>query len=364
MGSGESLSLRCAPILLGSILLCSGCGATLESGVGGQELALVPLQPGVAEILDGARESLRAGDVSGASDRYSGLVEAHPDDPWLAVLYQETRYQFAQGLSGEEAEVLVENLRSSYRAKAEASPTPMNLLLAARSETDSYAALYLTERALALDPAFAWGRYARAHTLSELGKMQAAKAEVERAIRLDPGLLPAWRLLAWLRSRAGERDLAIETWSSWLGAVSDDSRVSDAARYEAICDLGVLLVRAKRHEEAMILLDTALVDQAPLDESSRSSSLLAVAASEAGALEEALAALRVARESDPLQLLFIVQEALLLERLEPQSEAAHDAWAEVIEQTQGATGIGALLQRTRAEAHLAAMELMEDEVSR
>ena len=357
--------MRCAPILLGSILLCSGCGATIESGVGGQELALVPLQPGVALILDGARESLRAGDVSGASDRYSSLVEAHPDDAWLAILYQETRYQFAQGLSEEEDEVLVENLRSSYREKAEASPTPMNLLLAARSETDPYAALFLTERALVLDPAFAWGRYGRAHTLSQLGKMEDAKAEVERAVRLDPGLLPAWRLLAWLRSRAGERDLAIETWSSWLEAVSDDPRVSDAARREAICDLGVLLVRAKRHEEAMVLLDTAIVDLAPLDDlSSRSSSLLAVAASEAGALEEALAALRLARESDPLQLLFIVQEALLLERLEPHSEAAYAAWAEVIEQTQGATGIGALLQRTRAEAHLAGMRLMEDEVSR
>jgi tetratricopeptide (TPR) repeat protein len=193
--------------------------------------------------------------------------------------------------------------------------------------------------------------------------MEAAKAEVEQAIRLDPGLLPAWRLLAWLRSRAGERDLAIETWGSWLEAVSDDPRVSDTARSEAICDLGILLVRAKRHEEAMALLDAALEDLAPSDQSSRSSSVLAAAASEAGALEEALAALRVARESDPLQLLFIVQEALLLERLEPHSEAAHAAWAEVIEQTQGATDIGALLQRTRAEAHLAGMGLTEDAVS-
>jgi tetratricopeptide (TPR) repeat protein len=358
--------LRCALILLGSVLLCSGCGTTAESSVTGQELAFVALDPGVSEILKEARESLRDGDVSGASTRYSSLVAAHSDDPWLAILYQETRYQFVQGLSEREAEALVENLRGSYRGKAEVNPTPMNFLLAARSETDPYAALYLAERALALDPAFAWGHYARAHTLSQLGKMEAAKAEVERAIQLDPGLLPAWRLLAWLRSRAGERDLAIETWGLWLEAVSGDPRVSGTARSEAICDLGVLLVRAKRYEEATVLLDATLVDLAHSDLTSRSSSVLAVAASEIGALEEALAALRVARESDPLELLFIVQEALLLERLEPHSEAAHAAWAEVIEQTQEATDIGALLQRTRAEAHLAAMmqhPLIEGEVS-
>lgn len=333
----------------------------------GQELTLVALNPGVLEILNEARESLRGGDVSGASARYSSLVSAHPDDPWIAILYQETRYQFAKGLSGEEAEALVENLRGSYRGKAESNPTPMNLLLAARSETDPYAALHLAERSLVLDPAFAWGSYARAHTLSQLGKMEAARAEVERAIELDPSLLPAWRLLAWLRSRAGERDLAIETWGLWIDAVSDDPRVSEAVRSEAICDLGVLLVRAKRHEEAMALLDSALVDDlARSDLTSRSSSVLAVAASEAGALEEALVALRVARERKPLELLFVVQEALLLERLEPQSEAAQAAWTEVIEQTQEATDLGALLQRTRAEAHLAAMRqqaLIEGETS-
>ena len=355
--------MRCAPLLLGSVLLYGGCGATAESVVGAQDFVLAPLQPEVAIILQGARESLRGGDVSGASDRYSSLVAAHPDDPWLAVLYQETRYQFAEGLKEEEAAALAQNLRGSYRERAEASPTPMNFLLAARSETDAYAALYLTERALELDPTFAWGRYARAHALSLLGKMQDAKAEVERAVGLEPSLLPAWRLLAWLRSRSGERDLAIETWGIWLEAVRDDPRVSDAVRSEAICDLGLLLVRAKRHEEAIALLDTALLDLSELDLSSRSrsSSLLAVAASEAGALEEALLALETAREAEPKELLFIVQEALLLERLKPQSEAAHAAWSEVIRQTQGATDVGALLQRTRAEAYLAGMSFLEDE---
>ena len=149
-----------------------------------------------------------------------------------------------------------------------------------------------------------------------------------------------------------------------MEAVQDDPRVSDTARGEAICDLGVLLVRAKRHEEAMALLDTALVDLAELDLSSRSSSLLAVAASEAGALEEALLALETAREREPEELLFIVQEALLLERLKPHSEAAHAAWLEVIRQTQGATDIRALLQRTRAEAHLAGMSFVEEEGAR
>jgi tetratricopeptide (TPR) repeat protein len=349
--------LRCAPVFLFAVLLHSGCGATVGSGVGGQELVRRPLDSALAEILDQAQQSLSEGDVAGASDRYSSLVAAHPDDPWLAVLYQETRYRFAQGLREDEAELLVENLRGSYREKAEASPTAMNLLLAARSETDSYAALYLAERAIALDPGFAWGRYARAYALSRLGKMEAAKSEVEQAIKLDAGLLPAWRLLAWLRSRAGERDAAIVTWSAWLDAVEGDPRISAAARSEAIGDLGILLVRAKRHEEAMLLLDAALSDEMEVPELiSRSSSVLAAAASEAGALEEALAALRVARASDPEELLFVVQEALLQERLTPHSVAAHTAWNEVIEQTQGATNISALLQRTRAEAHLAEMK--------
>jgi len=338
--------LRSVTTLLLAALVFGACSTTVELAVEGQELRKVSLDPSVVEILESARERLDAGDWSGAGDRYANLAAMYPEDPWLAVLHQEARYA---ALDVDSAD-LEANLRSSYRKVAEDDTTLLNLLLAARAEDDAYAALNLADRALALDPDFAWGHYARAHALTQLGRTTEARKEVERAVVLDSSLLPAWRLLAWLRSQAGERDAAIATWRAWLGAAAEDPRVSSDVRLEAVCDLGVLLVRAKRYEEAVILLD-----EATLDSSGRSSSVLAAAAVEIGDVEEALAAVRVARGRDFEELLFVVQEALLLERRSPHSAEAHAAWEDVVERTQGATDLSALLQRTRAEAHLQRM---------
>lgn len=338
MRRGTALLL--APLALGA------CLSTVESGVEGAELRRASLDHSLREILASASDHLEAGDASGARDRYSSLAAAYPEDPWLAVLHQEARYAAMEGDRGE----FEANLRSSYRDAAEADPSPLSLLLAARAEDDAFAALYLAERALALDPEFAWGHYARAHALVQLGRTPEAREEVERAVGIDASLLPAWRLLAWLRSQAGEQDAAIVTWRAWLEAAALDPRVLSAARVEAVCDLGVLLTRARRYEEAVSVLD-----EAALDSSGRSSSVLAAAAVEFGDLEGALDAVGAARRCDSEQLLFIVQEALLLERRAPHSDEAHAAWEAVVGHTAGATDLSALLQRTRAEAHLARM---------
>jgi len=338
--------LRPLTALLLAALLLGACSTTAEEAVNGRDLRLASLDPSLSEILVSARERMEAGDARGARDRYASLSATHPDDPWLAALHQEARYA-AQGADSREFEA---NLRRSYREVAEADPTPIHLMLAARAEGDAYAALHLADRALVLDPDFAWGHYARAHALTQLGQTAEARGEVERAVTLDASLLPAWRLFAWLRSQAGDRDAAIAIWRAWLEAAAEDPRVFRDARIEAVCDLGVLLVRAKRHEEAVSLLD-----EATSDVSGRSSSVLAAAVVEVGDVEVALAAVRVARERDPEQLLFVVQEALLLERNSPHSSEAHAAWQEVIDRTQGATDLSALLQRTRAEAHMLRM---------
>jgi tetratricopeptide (TPR) repeat protein len=319
----------------------------VEVGVTGRIPERVILDEGMAEILRSARERMESGDARGASDRYASLAASHPSDPWLAALAQEARYK-ALGVDSEELAV---NLRRSYRREAEAQPSPLGLMLAARAEPDAYAALNLAERALKLDSEFAWGHYARAHALSRLGETEPARLAVERALALDAGHLPAWWLLAWLRSHAGEQDAAIATWKAWLEIAAEDPRVSTDALTTAECDLGVLLVRARRHEEAMAILAAA-----ELDLSGRASSVLAAAAVEVGELEAALTSVRSARERDPDTLLYVVQEALLLERRAPNSREAVAAWQDVYDRTEGMTDLGALLQRTRAESHLATIE--------
>jgi len=297
----------------------------------------------MAKILSSARERMEAGDARGASDRYASLMAAHPEDPWLAVLAQEARYE----VLGSDSLDLEMNLRRTIRQVAEEQPTPLRLMLAARAEPDAYAALHLADRALALDSEFAWGHYARAHALARLGETEAARDAVERTVALDAGHLPAWWLLAWLRSHAGEQDAAIVTWRAWLEVAAEDPRVSKRALTTAACDLGVLLVRARQHEEALAVLDAAVSDL-----SGRSSSVLAAAEVEAGETEGALASVRSARERDPDSLLYVVQEALLLERRAPDSQEAIAAWQEVLDRTEGTTDLSALLQRMRAEAHL------------
>lgn len=332
--------------LLFLVLALGACSTTVELAVEGHEPQGATLEPSLMQILQGARERMEAGDARGASDRYSSLASTHPDDPWLASLHQEARY----AMLGVENVDLEANLRRSYREVAEADPTPIHLLLASRAEPDAYAALNLADRSLDLDPDFAWGHYARGHALAQLGETDAAREAVERAVVLDSSHLPAWRLLAWLRSQAGERDAAIATWRAWLAAAADDPRVSGEVRTAAVCDLGVLLVRANRHEEAVILLDAAAADL-----SGRSSSVLAAAAVETGDQEGALRAVRAARERDPEVLLYTVQEALLLERRSAHSPAAQAAWQEVFDRTESAEDLNSLLQRTRAEAHLRRM---------
>ncbi|MCH2103600.1 MAG: tetratricopeptide repeat protein [Planctomycetes bacterium] len=323
------------------------CSSTVELDINGHVPELEVLDEGTLELLRGARERLEAGDMRGARDRYASLAEAHPEDPWMATLAQEARFL---GLE-EGSDALSVNLRRSYREAAEAEPSPLRFLLAARAEPDAYAALYLAERALELDFAYAWGHYARAHALARLGETEEGRRAVERAVALEPRNLPAWWLLAWLRSHAGEQERAIETWSAWLEVAREDPRVSQEAISSAECDLGVLLVRAKRHEEAASLLGAA-----SRDAGGRADSVLAAATVELGELEEALASVRSARERDPDSLLYVVQEALLLERRAPNSREAVAAWREVYERSEGLTDLSALLQRARAEAHLSSIK--------
>jgi len=329
------------------VVVLGACSSTVEVEVTGRVPERAILEEGMVEILRSARERMEAGDARGANDRYSSLAAAHPGDPWLAALAQEARYEVL-GLDSEELAV---NLRRSYREAAEAQPNPLGFMLAARAEPDAYAALHLADRALALDPEFAWGHYARAHALTRLGETEAARLAVERAVALDAGHLPAWWLLAWLRSNAGEQDVAIATWTAWLEIAAEDPRVSTEALTTAECDLGVLLVRARRHEEALAVLNAA-----GSDSSGRTSSVLAAAAVEVGDVEAALVSVREARERDPDSLLYVVQEALLLERRAPNSRETVAAWQEVYDRTEGVTDLSALLQRTRAEAHLSTIE--------
>ncbi len=333
-------------IALGVAVL-GACSSTVKVDVTGRMPERVVLDEGMAEILRSARERMESGDARGASDRYASLAASHPGDPWLAALAQEARYE-ALGVDSEELAV---NLRRSYRETAEAQPSPLRLMLAARAEPDAYAALNLADHALALDPEFAWGHYARAHALSRLGETEAARLAVERAVVLDAGHLPAWWLLAWLRSHAGEQDVAIATWTAWLEVAAQDPRVSTEALTTAECDLGVLLVRAHRYDEALAVLAAA-----ELDSSGRSSSVLAAAEVEAGELDAALSSVRSARERAPDSLLYVVQEALLLERRAPNSREAVAAWQEVYDRTEGVTDLSALLQRARAEAHLSTIK--------
>jgi tetratricopeptide (TPR) repeat protein len=338
--------VRSAAALVLLVFATGACTSTEESAAVALELRAAELDPALAEILASARACLEAGDVSGAETRYASLAATYPEDAWLAILLQEARF-VALGVDREELAV---NLRRSYRAVADGEPTALRLVLAARAEGDAYAALYLAQRALAIDAEFAWGHYAEASAHAQLGRTAEARAAAERAVGVDASLLPAWRLLAWLRSQAGERDAAILIWQAWLAAAEADPRVAPEARVTARCDLGVLLMRSKRYEETLALLGSA-----PSDATGRSSSVFAAAAVEVGDVEGALVAVRRARERDPEHLLYMVQEALLLERQSAHSAEAHEAWELIIESTQEATDLGALLQRTRAEAHLSRM---------
>ncbi len=286
------------------------------------------------------------------------LSQAQPSDLELATWLQDLRLELlASGsrvdaalepwhASGEPAEAL----RKLYAERAVESESPVTLVLAARVESDAISAIALLDRALALDPALAWAHYGKAHALLRhrtlVERWSLAGESLARALALDPGLIGARRLEAWMLAQEGSVGEARAALETWLVRTRSDVRVGARERATAEVDLALLRVLDGDTEGARELLEGL---EGVAEERDRRLTVLTVAAAEMGDLQAALEAARQAGAAAPDDVLPLVQQALLQQYWRGDEEAARELWNEVIARAATAPDIGTLLQGMRAQ---------------
>ena len=333
--------------------LCAGCRA------GGGAFTIVPdAPPGPYDALAveerarllSAIADFEAGQLAQARAALARLVEERADNIVVGRWSQDVDLAVARAGDPAGGEGFADELRRAWRARAETQPGAAALVLAARLEHDPPAALLLLERALELDPACAWAHYARAHVHARAGEWEPARESIRAALAADPGHLPTLRLHAWMLAQAGRWAEGIGALEAWLEHARDDLRAGRREREEARLDVALMLLAdgsAREARERVLAVDASAVDEVRR--------LTALAACEQ-ALDEggrALDAASAAAAADPSALLPAIQEALLLEHWIGDRDRARAAWRRVLALAGGGEDLGAVLQRMRAQVHLA-----------
>lgn len=352
-------ALRFAVLLI--TLLAVACGSP-NSGPDYKAAwrAQPELQGADLDALVAALAELRAGRSEPARDdlrrlaarrKGSFLVQRWLQEAELAVAAERSEFLRASGAANAPDPLI--DLRESYRERAEATGTATDLLLAARIEDDAPAALHLIDRAVAADPQLAWAWYGRAHISVLLGHWKEAREALRRCLELDPRNLPALRLSAWIQAEAGSRDTAITELQSWLALADGDPTLAPGTLEAARLDLALLLIQAGEAARAEPLVEG--LAETSVDPVRRFTALAAVYEAR-GEYLDALEAINQARDRDPLALLPVVQEALLIERHFGDPQRALKAWHLALELSRQQKDLGAVLQRTRAEVHIGRLE--------
>ncbi len=302
-----------------------------------------------------ARRDLELGRTQLARETFARLARENPNNLAVGSWLQEAELELAlraaqaeRGAAFDERKVC-EDLRRAYREHADAQDAVAPLVLAARVETDHFAALGLLNRALRLDESCAWAHYGRAHVLAQQEDWSGARRSLERALDIDPGHLWARRLEAWMHSRTGQRDKAIGAYQQWIKRVRGDARVDPDWVDEARLDLALLYTLDGSPERTRKLLEE--IDTRRSDPVRRLT-LEAAALEALGDIEGALAAAAKAHEADPTAYLPMIQQALLFERWLNDPQRAELVWEKVLALAEAGGDLPAVVQRARATIHL------------
>ncbi len=360
-------SLRPRARWLEGLLAC--LGLCLLSCRGAPSIDLTP-RPGPYDAiaaedlgeLRGARTHMERDEFDAARASLARLRALYPRNLAVAAMLQDVEIQaaIAERAAGAEPDAraaavlsVLESERRRWRRAADEQPSPARLVLAARLEDDVPAALHLLDRALQADPDCIWAHYGRAHFLALRGDWEGARVSLDRALVLDPGHLPARRLQASLLARVGDPPQAVATLRAWLAAARGDPRTDSKAIAGAELDLALLLLEARRSDEARAVLEGM---ERRSEDPVRDWTALAAAEQGRG---EPLAALRLARraeEASPSDPLPIVQQALIQELWLEDLPAARRAWERLLALETSEGDLGGELMRLRAQVALERIE--------
>ena len=209
----ESVS---AVLLLARIELVLGLPANAAALLE-RKLAVLP---NVRELQEALGEAyLAGGDYELAAEWYSVALDHDPQVGPLRV-----RLAFAQSLSGQHLEAL-----RTIREVSETEVPPYVELALARSALivdEAEEAVFWLDRYLNAfpDDVSAWVDLARAHLLQDGDR--ASLEALRSALRLDPGRADALLILGHLRMRAGQHQLAMDTYLEALRLGADAAELA------------------------------------------------------------------------------------------------------------------------------------------
>ncbi len=176
-----------AVTLAGAILLAGGCSSRLRR----EE---IEVYEGFGATGDAAVRFVRA-ETAASSSRHdealelaTALREEFPRNILVHRLYQDARIAL-----GQSAECVRE-----YERLQQSRPSALHDTLLARLQTDPQRGAALAQAAVEKDDRFAWGWYARGWWESKRERPQEAQAALQRALELQPDLVPALRSYAVL----------------------------------------------------------------------------------------------------------------------------------------------------------------------
>ena len=290
-----------------------------------------------------ARKQVLLADLDAAFSILQPLAARRAENVPLAVMLQEVELARAgeQGAAG---------VAVYARDRAQAFPTPVTLLLAARLEEDPDEARALIQRAMDIDAECAWAHYALAHREAREGNWVAAEARLERALELDPGHLPGRRLEASFLAREGKLAEAVAALERWLYLTEGNPLVDPGDRFLAGLDLAQLHLLEGEEGPARTLA-LYLTDE-PEGEAARRLAILAAVEQARGDPERALRAAVQAEEADPNDPLPVLQQAVLYDAWLDDPEAARERWERLLEIASAKGDLGALLLSMRARVEL------------
>jgi tetratricopeptide (TPR) repeat protein len=293
-----------------------------------------------------ARELRAAGQFDEALTLFEELLRERPDNILFGVWVQEV--ELDQALERGEANPRA-LLAGDYAARAEASASVADYVLAARLDPDPKHAVEWLERAEALDPNCAWVHYGRAFMAASRSDWPEARAYLARAQAADAGHLWARWLESWMLTREGsiaDARLALER---WLERAQDDPRIEPRFVAEAELDLALLCVLdgdASEADERLQRLTPGAVDDG------RRLTTIAAVREALGDIEAALAAAQQASQAKPNEILPLVQQALLYDHWIGDVHKAEELWTEVLKRARGSTELLSVLESMRARVRL------------
>ncbi|WP_419185960.1 tetratricopeptide repeat protein [Rohdeia mirabilis] len=356
-----------------AVLLLVGCAGTRvepwESNSGPYDV----LTPGELSELAAARAEFDAGRPREARERLLALLAERPRNLFVATLLQDVELELlrtgrdlpeldtalaASTLTDDGAPAV--RLRRWYRLRADGGPkNAFDLVLAARVEGDSPAALRLLDSAIEADANCIWAHFGRAYVLLREGDLEQCRLSLARAVDLDAGHPRVRRLEATLLERLGEVKAARRLLTEWVERVAEDPRVSAGDVVDSRLDLVNADLVDGRTAAALEQLDDIETE----DPSRRARALLlrAAALAELERHEESIEAALESRFYAPGDFRSHVQEAIVLQDGLADLEGALEAWRTAVElaatlaPTDGAAAIA--LQRARIE-----VERLEDQL--